>query len=212
MPIFGLIPHVSGDRQELRAAASPLLWVICLNFIQIGLMVAVTILFVERTDLASAFYDGFKWFTAYIPFLSRYGDWLVRANRLDEFKEIFAIFCGYLLLECAFLLASTAILFRHIDFRMSNPFGNRRRVILLLLAVALGTLVFFLVGDVDVKSSRLVRGDYFFGLFDYCVALPGVNILAGLIIYAEFGRPMRGIVRKAILDRAGNYDTIDRPS
>jgi hypothetical protein len=95
MPIFGLIPRVSGDRQELRRAVGPLLWVFYLSFIQIAAMVAVTILFFEREELASAFYDRFNWFTGHIPFLWRYGDYFTQVNRLDEFKLIFSIYCGY---------------------------------------------------------------------------------------------------------------------
>jgi hypothetical protein len=66
MPIFGLIPHVSGDRQELRRAVGPLLRVFYLSFVQVAAMVAVTILFFEREKLASAFYGRFNWLTGYI--------------------------------------------------------------------------------------------------------------------------------------------------
>ena len=86
MPFFGLFPRVSGDRQELRRVAGPIIRVIYLSLCQVAVMIAVTILFLKQVDLASAFYERFNWFAGYIPFLRRTGDYFIRANRLDEFE------------------------------------------------------------------------------------------------------------------------------
>jgi hypothetical protein len=101
-----------------------------------------------------------------------------------------------LFLECVFLLTVVAILFKHVDLRMSNPFGfGSRWRVFLLLAIAFGIFAFFFLGDAVIKMSRLARGDWY-DLFAQCVALPGANILAGLVIYSEFGRPMSDVFRR----------------
>jgi hypothetical protein len=160
--------------------------------VQIGLMLAVGLLLTQWKSLVDGLYDCCSALSGWIPFLWRYGDYFIQSNRESEFKEIFAIYASFLVLEIVFVLITTIILWKHIDFRLPSPFGRTKPFA--MVAMALCVILFFLLGDYSIARSSLARG-YLFQLFVFAVALPGTNIWIALVLYGEYGKGASDLVR-----------------
>jgi len=188
-------PRPLVDRNLNERAASPILTVLYLCGAQCGLMLAVTAFFTWQKPAAIALHDCCRSVSAWIPLLSRYGDLYAGLGRDADFKQIFAIYTSYVIIQVIFLLIIGAVILRCVEFRARNPFGDS--VPFLLMAVGIGILLFFVFGSYNIARSYLASPDYLFGLLIYCFVLPSANFILAFATYLRYGIAVHDIARAA---------------
>lgn len=186
-------PKPSADPETIKRAASPLVRVMKLCFLQSGVMVVAALVLIWQKSLAAALYDCCRGLVDWIPFLWRYAAYFTAVGRHDTFTQVFAIHTTYLALEILFLLIMAVAMYGHVDFRARNPFGSRSRA-LALLAVGLGVFVMFLVGDYSIARSSIGRGNLL-DLIAMALVLPSANVCIAITIYAEYGTALSELTR-----------------
>jgi hypothetical protein len=191
------LPRPVGDRQSLRAAIAPFARIVYSCILQFGVMVATTILLVKQRSLAQLVYDYSNWLSDYIPFLWRYREYFLSANRAPDFVELVAIYSSYIAFELLFIVVIVALLYGRLNFRAGsfNVWG------LALLAISVGIFLFFIFGDPGLRTTEIAKGNYFAGFFQYSVVLPCANLIAALVIFGYYGTSLIDLSRATRSDR-----------
>jgi hypothetical protein len=155
-------------------------------------MISLTVLFIQQVALAKPIYEFVKPLSDYIPVLWRYQQFFATAKRNNEFEQVFSLYAGYIVLQVIFLAIVLFILYFQLDLRgrYSQPFKMSWGSVGLLV-MSFIVLLYFLVGPYSIARSDLAHGQYFFGLFTYCIALPSANFVLFLVTYSQFGTALR---------------------
>lgn len=183
--------RVTGD---VKAAAQPLIRIMLLCAAQGILMLLVTVILTNAPTLTNWVYARLHTLADYIPALWRFETIFTASNRHTEFVGIFAVYVGYLAVHCVFLVLTPLALRREIDFASRG----RHAIIggwgsLVLIFCGLVQYLLFLVGPYILPRSSLVNGDYYGGLYVFCVGLPGCNFVLGILLFARYGKSLSRI-------------------